>query len=145
MRVLVVEDDRSVRETLGMVLESYDYEVDLLDGGEATLRYLESQWPDVMLLDLTLIGMSGEEVYDRILKNFNAVPPTVVLSAVQHGAHRVSHMNGVRFLAKPYTLDQLIDTLRAAVSEPATLGVARSGTRHSDELIRGREPKAVQP
>ena len=66
MRILVVEDDRSVRETLGIVLESYGHHVDLVDSGEVALEHLEKQWPDVLLLDLTLEGMSGEESFLKI-------------------------------------------------------------------------------
>lgn len=116
MRVLVIEDDRSVRETLGIVLESYNCQVDLVDGGERALEFLQTQWPDVVLLDLTLEGMSGEEVYAKIRETFGKTPPTVVISAVQHGEKRVSHMAGVRFLAKPYSLDQLMNVLREATA-----------------------------
>ncbi|MBC7692534.1 MAG: response regulator [Methylotenera sp.] len=112
MRVLVIEDDRSVRETLGIVLESYDYEVDLVDGGAPALEYLSQTWPDVMLLDLSLNGMSGEEVFNKIKEQFGSVPPTVVLSAVSQGEKRIRNMPGARFLAKPYTLDQLIGILK---------------------------------
>src|SRR6478752_1098137 len=57
MRVLVIEDDPSIRETLGMVLEAYEHQPDLVCSGERALDYLGNQWPDVMLLDLTLEGM----------------------------------------------------------------------------------------
>jgi DNA-binding response OmpR family regulator len=112
MRILVVEDDRSVRETLGIVLESYNYKADLVDGAEPALQYLQSSWPDVMLLDLTLEGISGEELYGMIQQKFGRVPPTLVLSAVQHGQSRVERMPGAKFLAKPYTLDQLVEMVR---------------------------------
>jgi DNA-binding response OmpR family regulator len=112
MKILVIEDDRSVRETLGIVLESYELEAELVPDGESALQKLSRQWPDVMLLDLTLEGMSGEEVYQKILNRFGRVPPTVVLSAAQQGEVRASHLPGARFLAKPYTLEQLIAVLR---------------------------------
>lgn len=115
MKILVVEDDRSVRETLGMVLECYNYAVDLVDGGEAALSYLETNWPDALLLDLSLVGMSGEEVFAQIRSRFGNVPPTVVLSAVQHGEQRIRNMPGARFLAKPYTLDQLMAVIEQVV------------------------------
>jgi len=116
MRVLVIEDDRSVRETLGIVLESYGFQADLLEGGESALKLLETSWPDVLLLDLTLEGMSGEEVYQEIQKRFGSVPPTVVLSAVTHGETRIRQMLGARYLAKPYTLEQLIQVLKEVSS-----------------------------
>ena len=112
MRVLVIEDDRSVRETLGMVLESYNYEVTLVEGGEEALKYLHENWPDIMLLDLSLNGMSGEEIYFKIQSTYGIVPPTIVLSAVTHGESRIRNMSGARYLAKPYTLEQLIGLMQ---------------------------------
>ena len=117
MKVLVVEDDRSVRETLGIVLEAYNHSADLIESGEEALKYLEKTWPDVLLLDLALIGMSGEEVYKKIGERFGKVPPTVVLSAVQHGEARMRNLPGARFLAKPYTLEQLIGVLQEVFAE----------------------------
>lgn len=116
MRVLVVEDDPSILETLGMVLEAYSHEADLIAQGEKVIEYLEQQWPDVMLLDLTLQGMSGEEVYHNILDHFGRVPPTVVLSAAQQGESRARHLPGAWFLGKPYTIEELANILEQAAS-----------------------------
>lgn len=116
MNVLVVEDDSSVRETLGMVLEAYQHSPVLVESGEKALEYLARSWPDVMLLDLTLQGMSGEEVYQQIGTRFGRVPATVVLSAVQHGEARARLMPGAYFLAKPYTIEELAEILSEAAS-----------------------------
>lgn len=116
MRVLVVEDDLSIRETLAIVLEAYQHQADLVDSGEKALDYLSREWPDVMLLDLTLQGMSGEEVYQDILAKFGRVPPTVVLSAAQQGELRARHLPGARFLSKPYTIEQLAEIIEQATS-----------------------------
>jgi DNA-binding response OmpR family regulator len=115
MKILVVEDDLSVRETLGMVLEASNHEVILLENGSEALRYLESSWPDAMLLDLTLPEMTGEEVYTAINQKFGRVPPTVILSAAQKGADRARFLPGAMFLAKPYTIDDLEGVLTAVV------------------------------
>jgi DNA-binding response OmpR family regulator len=111
MRVLVIEDDSSVRETLGMVLEAYQHQPDLVESGDQAVRHLKGTWPDVMLLDLTLQGATGEEVYEKIRSEFGRVPPTVVLSAAQQGESRARHLPGTFFLAKPYTIEQLEDVL----------------------------------
>jgi DNA-binding response OmpR family regulator len=116
MRVLVVEDDPSIRETLGMVLEACEYQADLMDSGEKALEYLKGTWPDVMLLDLTLEGMTGEEVYEQIKERFGRVPPTVVLSAVQHAENRVRNLPGASFLGKPYTIEELSAVIEQAVA-----------------------------
>lgn len=116
MRVLVVEDDPSIRETLGIVLEAYHHLADLVESGERALEYLDHQWPDVMLLDLTLQGMSGEQVYEKILTIFGHVPPTVVLSAAQHAENRAKNLVGACFLSKPYTIEQLVEAIEIAAA-----------------------------
>ena len=63
MKILVVEDDDLLRETLGVALEVFHHSPILLADCDAAIEYLSREWPDVMLLDLTLPGMSGEEVY----------------------------------------------------------------------------------
>jgi len=118
MRVLVVEDDLSIRETLGMVLESFDYQADLIEDGEKALEYLSQKWPDVMLLDLTLPGVSGEDVFTDILKKFGRVPPTIVLSAAQQGQLRVQDLPGVLYLSKPYTIEDLENLIELAMTQP---------------------------
>ncbi|MCM2279444.1 MAG: response regulator [Oligoflexia bacterium] len=116
MRVLVVEDDSAVRETLGMVLEAFQHQPILVEDGEQALEYLRREWPDALLLDLTLEGMTGEQVFEQIRQRFGRVPPTVVLSAVQHGESRARHLPGTLFLAKPYTIEELADILDEAVA-----------------------------
>lgn len=119
MKILVVEDDVSVRETMGLVLESLQHEADLLPDGDNILTYLEKIWPDILLLDLNLPGASGEEIYQKIEAKFGKAPPTIVFSALQEGQKRINYFNlgnklqnrNVQFLAKPYTIEQLSDLL----------------------------------
>ncbi len=118
MKILVVEDDRAVRETLGLVLESYEHEVVLVSSGEEAITQLARDWPDLLLLDLSLVNMTGEEVYARIRQRFGRIPPTVVLSAVQHGEDRARSLPGVQFLAKPYTIDELLETVQRVGRAP---------------------------
>jgi DNA-binding response OmpR family regulator len=116
MRILVVEDDASVRETLGMVLEAHEHVPLLVDDGEQALEFLKKEWPEVLLLDLTLPVMSGEDLFHEILVRFGRVPPTVVLSAAQEGESRTRHLAGALFLAKPFTIEQLAEMVETAAS-----------------------------
>ncbi len=118
MRVLVIEDDQSVRDTIGLVLEAYQHRADLAEDEASALRLLERGpefWPDALLLDLRLKVGSGEEVYRAIERRFGRVPPTVVISAAQEGAHRARQLPGVRFLAKPYTVEELLGLLEQVI------------------------------
>jgi DNA-binding response OmpR family regulator len=111
LRVLVIEDDAAIRETLGLVLESLGHVPALADGMRAAFDSLALSWPDVLLLDLTLEDVTGEEVYREIRKRFGRVPPTVVLSAVRDGEERTLGFprgwGEVNFLSKPYSIDRL--------------------------------------
>ncbi len=116
MRVLVIEDDQAVRETLGIVLEFENFSVDLTADSEGAFSELSQNWPDVVLLDLTLGAMSGEEIYEGILSRFGVAPPVIVLSAVQNPQTRFkSHLGGadILFLSKPYSIDALLEAIRS--------------------------------
>jgi DNA-binding response OmpR family regulator len=117
MRILVVEDDAMVRETLGMVLESLEYQVDLAETLEEALAFLRRSWPDALLLDLCLGSMPGERVHSEIFRAFGKAPPTLVLSASHQLERRAKSLVGAHFLAKPYSLEDLTRSIEAVVSE----------------------------
>ena len=58
-RILIVDDDRDIRESMGEYLQGHGYEVALADGGEAMRKALEAALPDVVLLDLNMPGEDG--------------------------------------------------------------------------------------
>ena len=64
--VLVVEEDVDVRESTAMLLEFFGYEVDVAECGERALEMLASRHPDVMLVDVSMPGISGPEVARRV-------------------------------------------------------------------------------
>jgi DNA-binding response OmpR family regulator len=117
MRILVIEDDAMVRETLGMVLESLEYQVDLAETLEQALTFLKRSWPDALLLDLCLGAMPGERVHSEILRAFGKAPPTLVLSASHQLERRAKSLVGAHFLAKPYSLEDLTRSIEVVVAE----------------------------
>lgn len=119
MKVLVVEDDQSVRETLGMVLEAFGHQPSLTADADEAIESLEREWPDAMLLDLTLGAMTGEDVYRRINSHFGRVPPVVILSAMPQGENRARELPGAWFLAKPYTIEELMEVLQTVSAQRA--------------------------
>ncbi|MBU6374758.1 MAG: response regulator [Bdellovibrionales bacterium] len=127
MRVLVIEDDSSIRETLGIVLEAYHHQADLASNGKEALAYLErtlGNWPDVVLLDLNLLEETGEEIQERIHSRFGATPPTVVISAAQEGLRRASGIPGALFLSKPYSIDELLEIIQSAAHLSSSLSAS---------------------
>src|ERR1700674_2670964 len=74
-RVLVVDDEAAIRDTLRMVLEYEGYEVSTVGDGRAALAELDAAPADAVLLDIKMPGMDGLETLDRIVAR-GAAPPT---------------------------------------------------------------------
>jgi CheY-like chemotaxis protein len=114
--VLVVEDDEDTRDALGEVLADEGYSVSEASDGATALRRLRSQRPDLMLLDLGLPEMRGEELLrtkasDPALTSI----PVVVLS----GATRPPELPGVAaVIAKPFDIEDVVALVRRYAGPP---------------------------
>jgi CheY-like chemotaxis protein len=108
--VLVVDDDPDNRDTLAEVLADEGYTVRAAAGGREALALLEHGLrPSVVLLDLMMPGMSGEELIEHVRAGVAANVPLVVLSARQDW----KPPKGVKCLRKPVGLDKVLETVRA--------------------------------
>ena len=107
--VLVVDDERDIREAVAEVLRDEGFEVhDAPDGAEA-LRQLRAHRPDVVLLDLMMPGMNGWEFCAaRKCEPELSRIPVIVISALG----RVSGVDAQAFLQKPFELEALVSTVR---------------------------------
>ena len=114
----MVEDDDSIRETLALALEMAGHDVQAVTGVDGALASIERNWPDVLLLDLTLGGSTtGDSFYCDLIARFGVAPPTIFLSGVSDGERRVSGRawSGVRFLPKPSSIEALEQAVNAAL------------------------------
>src|SRR5215207_7574969 len=90
-RVLIVEDERSMRRSLRAILTGYGYDVVAVDTGEDALAEAARRLPDVVLLDLMLPGIDGLAVC-RTLREQSGVP-IIVLSAQGNEATKVTALD----------------------------------------------------
>ena len=118
-KILVVDDDPDMRETLQMILESEGYAVVLAEDGEQCLSKLKEEPFDLLLLDLLMPNMDGFEVC-KALKDPRyakyACMPIIILSSVQEGVsqRRYELETGVRldiddYVEKPVESSVLLD------------------------------------
>jgi two-component system, OmpR family, response regulator MprA len=114
VRILVVDDDRAVRESLRRSLAFNGYEVDVAaDGGEA-LERLRAERPDALVLDVMMPRVGGLETCRRLRADGDDVP-ILVLTARDSVADRVAGLDAGAddYLVKPFDLEELLARLRA--------------------------------
>lgn len=114
MRILVVDDDRAVRESLRRSLEFNGYQVELAADGQQALDSLGDQRPDAMVLDVMMPKVDGLEVA-RKLRGTGDDLPILVLTAREAVSDRVAGLDAGAddYLPKPFALEELLARLRA--------------------------------
>ncbi|MDJ0929021.1 MAG: response regulator transcription factor [Gammaproteobacteria bacterium] len=116
MRVLVVEDERALREQLVKTLQRAGYAVDATDSGEEGV-FMGSEYPvDVAVLDLGLPDLDGLEVLSRWRSNGHSFP-VLVLTARGRWTEKVEGLEtgADDYLTKPFHIEEVLARLRALV------------------------------
>ena len=115
MKILVVDDERAVRESLHRALELEGYAVELAGDGEQALELLaQASPPDAAILDVLMPGIDGLEVCRRLRSAGNTVP-VLMLTARAEVDSRVAGLDAGAddYLPKPFALAELLARLRA--------------------------------
>jgi two-component system response regulator MprA len=114
VRILVVDDDRAVRESLRRSLAFNGYTVDLAEDGVEALEAIANERPDALVLDVMMPRLDGLEVC-RQLRSTGDDLPILVLTARDTVSERVSGLDDGAddYLPKPFALEELLARLRA--------------------------------
>ena len=115
MKILVVDDERAVRESLRRALELEGYEIELAgDGSEALYRLEANGEPDAVILDVLMPGLDGLEVCKR-LRRAGSRLPVLMLTARDEVEDRVAGLDAGAddYVTKPFALEELLARLRA--------------------------------
>jgi len=135
-RILIVDDEESIRGALRQVFEYEDHEVVTAEDGPEALGFFESFRPHVTFLDVKMSGLDGLEVLSRI-RNLDANACVVMISG--HGtidtAVEATQKGAFDFIEKPLDTDRLLVTLRNAfdlrgLTESVQLLRSEVGTQH---------------
>ncbi|WP_406233336.1 response regulator transcription factor [Nocardia sp. NBC_01009] len=121
MRILVVDDDRAVRESLRRSLTFNGYSVDLAVDGLDALEKATVQRPDALVLDVMMPRMDGLEVCRRLRSTGDDLP-ILVLTARDSVSERVAGLDAGAddYLPKPFALEELLARLRALLRRRTT-------------------------
>ncbi|MEL0260705.1 MAG: response regulator transcription factor, partial [Aquiluna sp.] len=136
-RVLVVEDEKNLREPLVYLLQKEGYDVIEAEDGNVALENFRSLGADLILLDLMLPGLSGNEVC-RIIRAESQVP-IIMVTAKDTEIDKVVglEIGADDYVTKPYSTRELLARMKAVLrrgAEPQTpeLGVLRAGPVEMD-------------
>ena len=112
--VLVVDDDESIREFIGEALADEGYVVRTAPDGRAAFEVLGAARPDLILLDMRMPVMDGWEFARAYRESAPAGGrvPIVVLTAARDAAGRAAEIAADGYLAKPFGLQDLLETVR---------------------------------
>src|SRR4051812_6634475 len=127
-RVLVVDDDRRVCETIELCLQREGFEITIADGGEGGMRALEASTFDVMLVDIFMPHMRGFESI-RMFHERAPATPLIAMSGYAFAAAGSSSpdflqmtldLGATRCLRKPFTPEVLLSAINECLTRPST-------------------------
>ncbi len=129
MRLLVVDDDPSLREALALVLDLNGFDVTTAQDGREAIRTLAIASPDAVVLDVLMPGLDGLEVCRR-MRAAGDRTPVLMLTARAEVGERVAGLEAGAddYLAKPFAREELIARLRALLR--------RTGWQGDDDTLR---------
>jgi two-component system, OmpR family, response regulator MprA len=115
VKIMVVDDERAVRESLRRALELEGYVIELAEDGRQALERLEADAePDALILDVLMPGPDGLEVCRRLRRSGSRVP-VLMLTARDEVENRVAGLDAGAddYVTKPFALEELLARLRA--------------------------------
>ncbi len=144
MNVLVVDDDRAVREALRRVLTLGGYEVQTAEGGAEAIEAVVQSVPDAVVLDVGMPEIDGLEVCERLRRLGNRVP-ILMLTARVEVSDRVAGLDAGAddYLVKPFDNDELKARLRALLRRSGPDGDPDELSFAEVSLDRSRHGAAV--
>jgi DNA-binding NtrC family response regulator len=145
-RVLIIDDELGVRESLRMILKDRGEAV-CASSGEEGLKLIEDRRFDVVLLDILMPGMDGLEVLERI-RATTSVPQVIMLTATKtvKTAVRAMKLGAFDYVTKPFDVDELMLIIERAVSSAALVQEVEQlrtevGRRYSFDNVIGSGEK----
>src|SRR5919206_2200305 len=133
MKILVVDDERAVRESLRRALELEGYQIDLAVDGREALAVLEQAQPDMLILDVLMPGVDGLEVCRRLRRAGNRLP-VLMLTARDAVENRVAGLDAGAddYVTKPFALEELLARIRALLRRSGEANGAGEVLRFAD-------------
>ena len=142
-RILVVDDDPALRQTISIVLREQGYDVDAAESGHQMLEMLEAHCPDLVLLDVLMPQMDGFQLLERLKSDdrYADVPVLMVSSLPAEDATvKTLGLGAADYIRKPFRVRELLARIQTQLRARSELQTAREAVRTRDaDLVRARE------
>jgi DNA-binding response OmpR family regulator len=121
-KIVLIEDDREISNTLQRVLEAAGYTLSVANNGQDGRRQIESFGPDLVITDMMMPKMGGFPVLEFLKEMPDETRPKVIMvTANEGGRHKAyAEMLGVDdYIRKPFAMDVLLDAIERILGKPA--------------------------
>lgn len=115
-RILVVDDDYTLCQTIQMVLQEEGFSVETAMDGVEALERAEREQPAIVLLDMGLPLLDGEGVAKELHVRYGQAVPIVLMTADGHFAEKGRRIEAIAALNKPFEIDDLLQVVYEALS-----------------------------
>jgi DNA-binding response OmpR family regulator len=113
--VLVIEDDPDMCQVIRTILEEEGYEVQTASSGWQALEQKEGPKPALVILDMTLPDLDGEQVSEGLRTLHGEGIPMLVVTGHTWAAERAVRAGAVDYVRKPFELEELVEAVRRAI------------------------------
>jgi len=116
--ILVIDDDQDLLDLVALMLESVGYRVETAINGLAGLQAVQHAKPDLILLDIKMPVISGQEFAREFYAHYDSSTPIVVITASESAQQRAKEIGASGWIGKPFDLDVLINTVGRYIGAP---------------------------
>jgi len=116
--ILIVDDNEIVREMQVAILESANYNVRAAADGRKALALAEDKLPSLVLMDITMPGMTGYQVLRHMRETYGNELPIVLVSALPEGEERETAISrgATDYISKPFDIPSVLDCVKHYLS-----------------------------
>ncbi|MEW6238959.1 MAG: response regulator [Candidatus Omnitrophota bacterium] len=113
IRILIVDDEKELAESMFDLLEYEGYSVELAGTGEEALQRVDMAYPDLLILDIKLPGINGLDVLQHVRETRSFLPILIVSASSQKGTReRAKELGADDVLLKPFDEEELLSIIK---------------------------------
>lgn len=117
-KILICDDDEAILEALQIVIEQEGFVAEVLSEGKEVAKWSLENKPDLILLDMLLSGVNGQDVVKQLKKNVELKNIPVIMFSAHPSAARMAKDSGAdAFVAKPFDIKELIRVINDNLKE----------------------------